>query len=92
MRKIYLKILIGIVVILWVIYFIQQMNRSDSNSNSDCGCCNNNNNNNKKEGFTSNIKGLYRPYVRTLNQKYESFINNYGSNVVFTKLRKWNIY
>ena len=90
MRKIYLKILIGIVVILWVIYFIQQMNRS--NSNSDCGCCNNNNNNNKKEGFTSNIKGLYRPYVRTLNQKYESFINNYGSNVVFTKLRKWNIY
>ena len=91
MRKIYLKILIGIVVILWVIYFIQQMNRSDSNS--DCGCCNNNNNNNnKKEGFTSNIKGLYRPYVRTLNQKYESFINNYGSNVVFTKLRKWNIY
>lgn len=88
MRKIYLKILIGIVVILWVIYFIQQMNRSDSNS--DCGCCNNNNN--KKEGFTSNIKGLYRPYVRTLNQKYESFINNYGSNVVFTKLRKWNIY
>jgi len=88
MRKIYLKILIGIVVILWVIYFIQQMNRSDSNS--DCGCCNNNNN--KKEGFTSNIKGLYRPYIRTLNQKYESFINNYGSNVVFTKLRKWNIY
>ena len=88
MRKIYLKILIGIVMILWVIYFIQQMNRSDSNS--DCGCCNNNNNN--KEGFTSNIKGLYRPYVRTLNQKYESFINNYGSNVVFTKLRKWNIY
>ena len=88
MRKIYLKILIGIVMILWVIYFIQQMNRSDSNS--DCGCCNNNNN--KKEGFTSNIKGLYRPYVRTLNQKYESFINNYGSNVVFTKLRKWNIY
>ena len=86
MRKIYLKILIGIVVILWVIYFIQQMNRSDSNS--DCGCCNNN----KKEGFTSNIKGLHRPYVRTLNQKYESFINNYGSNVVFTKLRKWNIY
>jgi len=90
MRKIYLKILIGIVVILWVIYFIQQMNKSDSNS--DCGCCNNNNNNNKKEGFTSNIKGLYRPYVRTLNQKYESFMNNYGSNVVFTKLRKWNIY
>jgi len=87
MRKIYLKILIGIVVILWVIYFIQQMTKSDSNS--DCGCCNNNN---KKEGFTSNIKGLYRPYVRTLNQKYESFMNNYGSNVVFTKLRKWNIY
>ena len=44
MRKIYLKILIGIVVILWVIYFIKQMNSRDSNSNSDCGCCNNNNN------------------------------------------------
>jgi hypothetical protein len=70
MRKIYLKILIGIVVILWVIYFIQSV----------------------KEGFTPKIRGMYRPYVRKINQNYESFMNNYGKSVIMTKLRKWNIY
>jgi len=77
MRKIYLKILIGIVVLLWIIYFIQIFNKYR---------------NEEKEGFTPKICGLYRPYVRTLNQGYESFVNNYGPRVIFTKLRKWNIY
>ena len=77
MRKIYLKILIGIVVLLWVIYFIQILN---TDKNKD------------KEGFTPKILELYRPYVRTFNQGYESFVNNYGPNVIMNKLRKWNIY
>jgi hypothetical protein len=77
MRKIYLKILIGIVVLLWVIYFIQILN---TDKNKD------------KEGFTPKIRELYRPYVRTFNQGYESFVNNYGPKVIMNKLRKWNIY
>ena len=80
MRKInttnkYLKILIGIVVFLWIIYFIQML---IANKN--------------KEGFTPRIRGIYRPYVRILNQNFESFINNYGPNVIMNKLKKWNIY
>ena len=83
MRKIYLKILIGIVVLLWVIYFIQILNtgkNKDKCKNKD------------KEGFTPKIHGLYRPYVRTFNQGYENFVNNYGPKVIMNKLRKWNIY
>ncbi len=79
MRKIYLKILIGIVVLLWVIYFIQILN-TGKNKNKD------------KEGFTPKIRELYRPYVRTFNQGYENFVNNYGPKVIMNKLRKWNIY
>lgn len=70
MRKIYLKILVGIIILLWITYLIQSV----------------------KEGFTPRIRGIYRPYMRTINQKYESFMNNYGKNVIITKLRKWNIY
>jgi len=70
MRNIYLKILISIVVLLWIVYFFQSY----------------------KEGFTPKLRGLYRPYVRTVNQGYESFVNNYGPNVIMNKLRKWNIY
>lgn len=44
------------------------------------------------EGFTPKINSLYRPYLRNVNQMYESFVNNYGPNVIITKLRKWNIY
>jgi len=89
MRKInttnkYLKILIGIVVFLWIIYFIQML---IDNKNKNKG-----KNKNKKEGFTPRIRGLYRPYVRTMNQGFESFVNNYGPNVIMNKLRKWNIY
>jgi len=91
MRKIttskkYLKILIGIVVFLWIIYFIQMLIAS-KNKNKD-----KNKGKNKKEGFTPRIRGLYRPYVRTMNQGFESFVNNYGPNVIMNKLRKWNIY
>ena len=94
MRKInttnkYLKILIGIVVFLWIIYFIQMLISSKKTSK------NKNKWKNKykcKEGFTPRIRGIYRPYVRTMNQGFESFINNYGPNVIMNKLRKWNIY
>jgi len=89
MRKIttgkkYLKILIGIVVFLWIIYFIQMLIASKNKNKGK--------NKNKKEGFTPRIRGLYRPYVRTMNQGFESFVNNYGPNVIMNKLRKWNIY
>ena len=88
MRKInttnkYLKILIGIVVFLWIIYFIQMLITSKKTRKNKNKC---------KEGFTPRIRGLYRPYVRTMNQRFESFVNNYGPNVIMNKLRKWNIY
>ena len=76
MKKIYLKILISIVSLLWIIYFIQ--------------CCFKTKD--KKESFVPKIQSLYRPYVRNINQNYESFINNYGPEVVMTKMKKWNIY
>lgn len=44
------------------------------------------------EGFTPQINSLYRPYVRKMNQHYETFINNYGYQVIMNKLKKWNIY
>lgn len=72
MRTIYIKILIGIIVLLWIIYFIQNATNY--------------------EGFTPRINSIYRPYIRTFNQGYENFLNNYGPNVIMTKLRKWNIY
>ena len=86
MRKInttnkYLKILIGIVVFLWIIYFIQMLIASKNKNKNKC-----------KEGFTPRIRGIYRPYVRTMNRGFESFVNNYGPNVIMNKLRKWNIY
>jgi cell shape-determining protein MreC len=74
MQKIYLKILIGIIVLLWIIYFTQIYFVSS------------------KESFTPKINSLFRPYVRNVNTEYESFVNNYGPNVIITKLKKWNIY
>ena len=44
------------------------------------------------EGFTPKINALYRQYVRNINQNYETFVNNYGPNIVINKLKKWNIY
>ena len=78
MRKIYLKILVGIVVCLWALYFIQNLINYYMNY--------------KKEPFTPKLHGVYRPYIRRLHQHYESFMNNYGSDVIMTKLKKWNIY
>ena len=74
MRKIYLKILIGIIILLWIIYFIQCYFIS------------------KKEPFIPKLNEIYRPYIRKCNQCYEHFVNNYGTNVVMTKLKKWNIF
>ena len=74
MRKIYFKIFVGIIIILWIIYFIQTYTSI------------------MNEGFTPKINSMYRPYIRNLNQGYESFVSNYGPNVVINKLRKWNIY
>ena len=73
MRKIYLKLLIAVVIILWIIYFIQSYLSFN-------------------EGFTPRINSMCRPYIRGINQYYETFINNYGPNVIITKLKKWNIY
>jgi len=72
MRKIYLKILIGIIVLLWGIYFIQSFTQY--------------------EGFTPKIRGLYRPYIRNMNQHIEHFTTNYGLDSIINKFRKWNIY
>jgi len=74
MRKIYFNIFVGIIVILWFIYFIQTYTSIIN------------------EGFTPKIKSLYRPYVRNINQQYETFVNNYGTNVIINKLKKWNIF
>jgi len=74
MRKIYFKILVCLIIILWIILFIQSFS------------------NTKNEGFTPKINSIYRPYVRHFNQTYETFMNNYGPNVIITKLKKWNIY
>ncbi len=74
MRKIYFKIFVGLIVSLWIIYFIQTYLFI------------------KTESFTPKINSFYRPYVRRVNQTYETFINNYGPNVIINKLKKWNIY
>jgi hypothetical protein len=74
MRKIYFKIFIGIIIILWIIYFIQILTPITN------------------EGFTPKINSLCRPYIRDINQKYETFVSNYGTNVIINKLRKWKIY
>lgn len=46
----------------------------------------------KNEGFTSQISSMYRPYIRTMNNHYETFVSNYGPKIIINKLRKWNIY
>ena len=78
MRKIYLKLLIGIVIALWIIYFIQSYSVLLNNS--------------LNEGFTPRINSIYRPYIRSINQQYETFSDNYGFTTIMTKLKKWNIY
>lgn len=74
MHKIYFKVLIGIIFILWIIYFMQTILFI------------------KNEGFTSKINSICRPYIRNINQNYETFVSNYGPNVIMNKLKKWDIY
>ena len=73
MCKIHFKLLVGIIVSLWIVYFIQTFTSLN-------------------EGFTPKINSIYRPYVRTIHQNYESFVSNYGPGVMINKLKKWNIY
>ena len=47
---------------------------------------------NQVESFTPKINSMYRPYVRHVGQKYESFMNNYGPDVIINKFKKWDIY
>ena len=44
------------------------------------------------ETFTPKINSMYRPYVRHIHHKYESFMNNYGPDVIINKFKKWGIY
>jgi hypothetical protein len=74
MKKMYLKILLGLIGLLWLHYLIQHFLEK------------------KRESFVPKIQSMCRPYVRNINQSYESFINNYGPDVIMTKLKKWNIY
>jgi len=77
MGKIYFKLFIGIIISLWIIYFIQYFIFEPNYS---------------VETFTPKINSMYRPYVRTINSNYENFVSNYGPNVIMNKLKKWNIY
>lgn len=69
----YLTILISIVILLWLIYFIQSYTKNT-------------------ESFTPKINSMYRPYIRQMNQHYETFKNNYSPHIIVNKLKKWNIY
>lgn len=104
-KKIYLKIFIGIIVTLWLIYFFQMWKASQYQSsyrnNSKCTCgnkanctCGNKSNCGcgcKTEGFTPKIKETMRPYARSINQQYESFIGDYGASAIAHKFKRWNI-
>jgi hypothetical protein len=76
MLKVYFKILIGILSVTFAIILLWIVIQDLK----------------IKEGFTPKIHAMYRPYVRTLNQGYQTFANNYGPQVILYKLRKWNIY
>lgn len=96
MNKIYLKLFVGIIVGLWIIYFLQMMFNNSTfinTSYNDCKCGGKRCKCGKPsgcgcEGFTSS----FRPYIRKLNQTYDNLISNYGPNTITHKLKKWNIY
>ncbi len=46
----------------------------------------------KEEGFTPKIRQMYRPMIRGVGNKLETFTNNYNMTNLINKLRKWNIY
>jgi hypothetical protein len=45
-----------------------------------------------QENFTPKINTLYRPHIRNIRVKYETFENNYGSDFIINKIKKMNIY
>lgn len=45
-----------------------------------------------KEGFTSKIRGLYRPHVRNMRIYSEGFLNHYTSDYFKKYLKKIGIY
>jgi hypothetical protein len=46
----------------------------------------------EKEGFTPKIRQIYRPYLRHINTRIETFTNNYNLSRFINSLRKWNLY
>ena len=44
------------------------------------------------EGFTPKIRQMYRPVIRNVNNKIETFMANYNMDILTNKLKKWNIY
>lgn len=74
MRQIYLKVLVGLVILVWSVYLIQEYIIK------------------RPEPFTPHIRGIYRPYIRHFNHHYDRLMDNYGFEVIWTKLRKWNIW
>jgi hypothetical protein len=96
MNKKYLKIFVGIIVALWVVYILQIWYEK-SGCRQNCSKCGKNNCNcrnrcpdcpNNQEGFTSGL----RPYIRNINQQYDSLVSNYGVSALAHKFQKWNIY
>ena len=81
MKLSYFTLFVGIIIMLWIIYLMQCYFTMRKNMN-----------NKYAEGFTPKIKQLYRPYIRIFNNKYDHFMNNYGSTSILNKLRKWDIY
>lgn len=74
MYKPYFNIIIGIISILFIIYFIQTFIFISN------------------EGFTSKINSIYRPYIRNLNQTYDTFVSNNGTDTIIHKLKKLHIF
>jgi hypothetical protein len=81
MKISYFTLFVGIIIILWIIYLMQYYFSMRKNTN-----------NKYTEGFTPKIKQVYRPYIRSFNNTYENFMNNYGSTYILNKLRRWSIY
>jgi len=46
----------------------------------------------KQEAFVSRIHSTYRPYIRKMHIHYENFMNKYGTQVIWNKMRKMGIY
>ena len=47
---------------------------------------------NNTEGFTSYLRGKYRPHLRQIRFKYNGILDAYGPEFITTKLKRWNLY